>query len=435
MAARTGEYRPWMPDEDARLRALCEDGKSGPALARALGRSVASVRGRCATLGLKIGAPSVNTVHSGQPVEDGPVATPIMARPVSLAELLELFGLDPDEWEAFEATPNVWHVGAAHPETGAILAEPLYQLKARVRRRQGADLAALREGLLADIDARTAARARVTFRPITGDPDTLHLLLVELFDLHLAKLAWHEEVGENYDASIARDVAQAAVRDFLWQARAYRLEQIVLPIGNDFFNADNLTGTTTAGTRQDVDTRYHLMYRRGCDLAAWMIEECARVAPVHVPIVPGNHDRQSAFTLGCYLEAEYRRDPRVTFDNSPKVRKYHRYGANLFGFTHGDEEKPAELPQIMATEQPQLWAESSHREFHIGHFHHAKEKAPIVVDDKTGVTVRWIRSLSGSDRWHSGKGYLGRRGAEAFVYRKTGGLRAHLFTYPQSSAA
>lgn len=366
--------------------------------------------------------------------DDEVVASRLSPMPVTLEELLATFALDPEVWEAFEVTPNIWQMGAKHPETGKILTEPLYQLKARVRRK-GPDLSALKAGILADIAEATAQRARVTFKPITGEPETLHALLLDIFDLHLGKLGWAEEVGENYDAKIAAEVARAAVREFLWQAKPYRLEQIVLPIGNDFFNADNLVGTTTGGTRQDVDTRFHLMFRRGWQLASWMIAECAQVAPVVVPVVPGNHDRQTAFLLGCVLEAEYAADPRVTIDNSARVRKYHRYGANLFGFTHGDEEKPAELPQLMATEQPALWAESTHREFHIGHFHHTKEKAPVVVDDKTGVTVRWIRSLSGSDRWHSGKGYLGRRGAEAFVYRKTGGLRAHLYTYPATEAA
>jgi hypothetical protein len=292
----------------------------------------------------------------------------------------------------------------------------------------------LGQQILEDIAADTKLRPRVRHRmeQPKGEPCAL---VVDLFDLHLGKLSWAEEVGENYDAKIAASVAESAVRDLLSQASGYALEQIVLPLGNDFFNSDNLVGTTTAGTRQDVDTRFHLMFRRGRALASWMIETCAAVAPVVVPVVPGNHDRQTSFCLGEVMAAEFRHDPRVTIDNTARVRKYHLYGRNLLGFTHGDEEKPGELPQLMATEQPDLWAKSTYREFQIGHFHHGKEKAPFLVDDKTGVTVRWCRSLSGSDRWHAGKGYVGRRGAEAFVLRSSGGLRAHLFTEPASAAA
>lgn len=369
------------------------------------------------------------------PASEQSVASPLTNQPVSLEELFRLFRMDPAEWDVVEATPNVWQMGSAHPETGEVLAAPLYQLKVRLRPKAGASLTLLKDALLADIQADTALRARVRHRTVERSPEQRHALVLDIFDLHLGKLAWAEEVGTNYDAKIAADIAQAAVADLLWQAKAYPLDEIILPLGNDFFNADNLTGTTTGGTRQDVDTRFHLMFRRGRALASWMIDECAKLAPVVVPVVPGNHDRQSSFCLGEVMDAEFKRDPRVTIDNTARVRKYHLYGRNLLGFTHGDEEKPHELPQQMATEQPLLWAQSDYREFQIGHFHHGKEKAPFLVDDKTGVTVRWIRSLSSSDRWHSGKGYMGRRGAEAFVLKHTGGIRAHLFTEPASEAA
>lgn len=368
------------------------------------------------------------------PASEQSVATPLSAQPVTLDELFRLFRLEPSEWDVIEITPNVYTIGAKHPETGEILTQPLYQLKARLRPVAPPALHILGAQILADIreDAKLYPRVRPKLDPQSGEPCAL---VVDIFDLHLGKLAWAEEVGDHYDAKIAAKIAEDALGDLLAQARGYALEQIILPIGNDFFNADNLIGTTTGGTRQDVDTRFHLMFRRGIALARWMVKTCAAVAPVVVPVVPGNHDRQTSFCLGEVLAATFSATDRVTIDNTAAPRKYHLYGKNLLGFTHGDEEKPSELPQLMATQVPALWAQSTYREFQIGHFHHQKEKAPFLVDDKTGVTVRWIRSLSGSDRWHVGKGYMGRRGAEAFVLRRSGGLRAHLFTEPVSVAA
>jgi hypothetical protein len=81
------------------------------------------------------------------------------------------------------------------------------------------------------------------------------------------------------------------------------------------------------------------MFRVGHLLAMWMIEECAKIAPVHVPVIPGNHDETAAFTMGVVLEAEFRRDKRVTFDNGPAPRKYYRYGKTLLGYAHGNNEK------------------------------------------------------------------------------------------------
>lgn len=362
-------------------------------------------------------------------------ATPLSASPTTLDDLFRLFALNPDEWDVIECTPNVYQMGAKHPETGELLAQPLYQLKARLRPKAGKALADLKAQLLEDIRADTKLRTRVHHKAKAIPESDLHAAELDIFDLHLGKLGHVEEVGANYDSKIAMECAQDAVRDLLWQAKPYPIEEIILPLGNDFFNSDNLVGTTTGGTRQDTDTRYHLMFRRGRALASWMIHECAKVAPVRVIIVPGNHDQQTMFDLGEVMDAEFALDPRVTINNTAAPRKYHVYGKNLLGFCHGNDEKPADLPELMATEQPVLWGQSVYREFHIGHFHHGKEKAPLIVDDKRSVTVRWIRSLSGADRWHIGKGYLGRRGAEGFVYSKTGGLRAHLFTYPEVLAA
>lgn len=359
-------------------------------------------------------------IKKGRPVETETVESE-PGEPVSLADLLEKHAVDTTLYDVERFVVNEWN--------------GMYQTKAHLTKKPGASLETIAAALLADIRADAALRPRITHKPLQVPPGERYALVVDIFDLHLGKLAWAEEVGESYDAKIAAKVAQDAVRDLLWQASLYPLEQIILPIGQDFFNADNLIGTTTGGTHQDVDTRFHLMFRRGRALASWMIHECAKIAPVVVPCVPGNHDRQTTFCLGVVLEAEFQNDPRVAIDNTARVRKYHLYGRNLLGFTHGDEEKPADLPQTMATEVPELWARSTYREFQIGHFHHGKEKAPIIVDDKTGATVRWIRSLSGSDRWHSGKAYLSRRGAEAFVLRQSGGLRAHLFTYPEQQAA
>jgi DNA repair exonuclease SbcCD nuclease subunit len=159
-----------------------------------------------------------------------------------------------------------------------------------------------------------------------------------------------------------------------------------------------------------------------------MIARCADVAPVEVVIVPGNHDELTAWTVGQVLEAEYAGDKRVTFQAGPKLRKYVHYGRNLIGYTHGCDEPHKNLPQIMAVEQAAIWSQTDYREWHVGHLHKQKATQPIMVDDNIGCTVRIIRALSGTDKWHMRKGYVGgTQGAEAFVWKRTGGLRAHLY--------
>lgn len=266
--------------------------------------------------------------------------------------------------------------------------------------------------------------------------DQRHMLELDVFDLHVGKLAWALETGENYDAGIATERAEAAVEDLLQQAQCYAVEKILLPLGNDFLHYDTLSGTTTAGTPQDRDSRYQLMYRRAFTLARRMAERCALIAPVHLLIVPGNHDTLSTFTLGVALEAYFHADPRITVENTPKPRKYVRYGVNLIGFAHGHNEPHKRLPGLMPVEVPDDWALTRYREFHVGHFHKSKVTDPVRVDGENGVRVRVLQSLTGTDAWHAAMGYVGEHAAaEAFVWSHARGLRANLISTVWRDAA
>lgn len=297
----------------------------------------------------------------------------------------------------------------------------------------GDALTQLRQDIARDIhvDRRRTARLH---KPRGGVRDP-HALEICLFDLHLGKYSWAEETGEDYDTRVAEQRAHAAVTDLLAQAAPYTLDSIILPIGNDFFHYDHLDGTTTAGTAQDRDTRFHRMFRRGRGLMSWCIRQCAERAPVRCVVVPGNHDALSAWTLGQVLAAEFAQDSRVEFDSSARKRKYVLYGKNLIAYTHGHTEPHKKLPQIVAAEEPRLWAAATTREVHLGHFHKSKVTEPVYVDDSEGCTVRVVRSLSGTDAWHASMGYVGNiRGAEAFVWRKSGGLRANLLYTARTAA-
>lgn len=285
-----------------------------------------------------------------------------------------------------------------------------------------------RDAMLADVAADTKLRTRVQHKVATVPATEQHAREFCLFDAHLGKFGWGQETGTDYDSTIAERCVRLAVEDLLAQSQSYRCDETILPVGNDLLHVDNVAGLTTMGTPQDRDTRYQLMFRRARGLMSWAISVCAERTNVRVVIIPGNHDALSAWTLGEVLAAEYANDPRVSFDGSPRKRKYVLYGKNLIGYAHGHAEPHKRLPEIMAAEVPDLWAASQYREWHLGHLHKSKVTQPLYVDDHAGCTVRVLRSLSGTDAWHAQMGYVGNtRGAEAFIWRKSGGLRANLF--------
>jgi hypothetical protein len=361
----------------------------------------------------------------------------------TLDDLIRVCSIDTSVWDIVEWQANKWEMGWVnrHPEKEDVAgALPLFQIKARMRRKSGHTLTmqALREALVEDIRAE-AVRAGdwVALRNTPTYPTVENDWLFEFapFDLHMGKLTWDEETVTNYDISHAEDLFNASL-DFLLE-RAQRLtdgkiSRVLCVFGNDVSHIDNKRGETTKGTPLDVDTRYIKVYRRIVKIHRRALDILRTVAPVDVVVVPGNHDELTSFHLGEILSAVYENDPQVSIDNSAKLRKYYEFGTNLFGFTHGDSEKVSELPLTMAREMPEAWARCESREWHIGHKHISEKfesRALALQQDfhsDKGVRVRRLTSLSAHDAWHTKHAYMDRRACEGFVFHKTAGFTDHL---------
>lgn len=247
---------------------------------------------------------------------------------------------------------------------------------------------------------------------------------INLADVHLGKLCWKEETGNNYDIKTAIKIFRDAIDYKINQLKKYPIDRILFPVGNDFFQVDNLQNTTTAGTPQDVDSRYGKMFREGTKLIIETVERLQQLAPVDLIICPGNHDKLSIFFLGEILEIHYRNNPNVTTDNSLTPRKYYKYGKNLLGFAHGDGLKLNDLPMIMAAEASKWWGETKYKFFKVGHFHHQK----MILNEVSSVIVEIMPSLSGQDSWHTHKGFVGNtRSAVTALYDKEMGLVGKIY--------
>ena len=249
-----------------------------------------------------------------------------------------------------------------------------------------------------------------------------NLFLISLFDVHFGKLAHSEETGEDYDIKIAEQRFKAAIDDLVSRVNMDSVERILFPIGNDMFNVDNANRTTTAGTPQDTDTRYFKMLKSVNRIIIETVNKLLTFAPVDIIVVPGNHDEYTCLTQGLVLEAYYNNTHLVNVYNSPKLRKYYQYGSVGIQLTHGDKENHQTLGLIFATEEPALWAATKYRFCMLGHFHKNKKLNFVSVDEHQGFQVQVLPSLSGTDKWHFGKGYMSQKQAKAFLYNKEKGL-------------
>jgi hypothetical protein len=334
-------------------------------------------------------------------------------RVVTLEDLLTHCKVDLSVWRVDKWVANKWEVGAKDA-AGNVVVSPLYQVKAwLVRSDVVAHTEAAIEHLLKRIKPKDAPPPHKT-------TVQRHVLEVAVPDLHIGKLVVAPNGSRTYDTATAVHRFKDAVTRLLAKAvgSGVEISRILLPVGNDLLHVDNGKNTTTNGTPQDVDGLWHEAFVAAEEAILWAIEHLRTVAPVDVVMIRGNHDSERVFSLGRIFKAYFRNDDQVTFDLSPHSRKYYAFGNNMVMFSHGDGEKVSDLPLIMATEAPKMWAESIYREAHLGHFHHKKTS-----DEFTGVRTKFLPSLAESDFWHSHKGYIGNvKSAEAYLWSADGGI-------------
>lgn len=424
---------PWPKADEQQLVNLVARGLSNTEIAATLGRSVSQIDNKKRRLGLTAAgkghanAPPALAAESFEREGDGDTLTIRTTSPriQTYEQALEQAGIDTAVWEVYFQRVKSYEGYMKGPDNEPVVV-PMFSVEVKVRRNKQACL--LREigaEIIAGIEQRRPAWEASAPIVLPRAKDR-HLFEVCVMDLHVGKLAWSEETGEDYDVSIAERVFTEALEDLISNVEGRCIEEVLFPIGNDLLQFDNLQKTTTGGTPQDADTRYAKVYARAEGMMRHAIERLSEIAPVRVPVIPGNHDRQSAFSLGRTLRAWFHGNDRVDVDASPRLRKYHRYGVNLIGYTHGSEEKPAALPLIMAQETGTDWSETLFREWHVGHTHVKKEVSYVAGDTHNGVRVRVIPALCPPDAWHYMRGYVGGvRSAEAYLWSRTNGYAGH----------
>lgn len=250
------------------------------------------------------------------------------------------------------------------------------------------------------------------------------MLEVSIVDLHLSKLAWAPETGENYDRKIAEERFMYVIDDIIERTKHIKFEKIIFPCGNDFFNFDTISGTTTNGTRQDNDSRWQKMYLLGVELLIKGIDKLKEGLQTHVEVflVPGNHDSMTSFYAVHDVHSWFRNDPMVTVNYNPKTRKYIEFGNCLIGFSHSDKEKKRIFGN-MQTEVPAAWGRTKYREWHAAHLHSEQ------VKEEFGVKVRNLSSVTSTDAWHASEGYVGAIAcSQTFIWDSKRGLENILYT-------
>ncbi len=232
--------------------------------------------------------------------------------------------------------------------------------------------------------------------PLDLDEDLL--AVYPMGDPHLGMFSWRMETGQDFDLTIAENNLMMAV-DHLVAGAPWAKQALILNLG-DFFHTDSNAGTTTAGTKQDTDTRWAKVLSVGVRVMRRLIDQAlTKHETVHVYCLIGNHDSHTSIMLSLCLAQYYENEPRVLVDTSPDQFRKFRFGQNLIGMTHGDTLKADKLPSVMACDWAKDWGETTERIWYCGHVHHDTMK------EYPGVCVETFRTLAPRDKWHHASGY------------------------------
>lgn len=326
-------------------------------------------------------------------------------KPLSEDELLKQHGYDVKEWKLIKHRSSKWNSGT----------NVLMSSKIEVRPRN--ILEGSPETLLERIDEALKVKS-VEFPKITKKSNSSKKLLVfPISDLHYGLLSDSKTSGNVYNMEIAEERLATYIETTLDNVKIGKDDTILITFGNDFFNCDNVAGTTAHGTPQDNEASYFTVWDRGVALGIKTVDYLLKntEANIHIAAVQGNHDLQSSHAMSAALYFKYKDNKRVLVkvDSDEKSRFYYNFGENLIGFGH--ETKIKECHRIMSSECKD-WSNYKYRTMFLGHLH--KEE----VLDTGSLVVRRLPILSGKSTWTDQQGYMSSPRAQAFVFDSEKGL-------------
>jgi len=241
-------------------------------------------------------------------------------------------------------------------------------------------------------------------------------LVLCLFDVHIGRESYKHYTDDITNLQTQQDEFVKAINTLTESLPYDKLEKIILPIGNDFFNIDTPQGTTTRGTPQDNTKDLHSMFYTGLNLLTEVSVYLSSLAPVELILIPGNHDTVTSSYLATALKMIFKDNLRVSVDDSPISRKYRQYGQTTIGFAHG-ELKMEKYAELLPYEAKEMFATSKWYEYLLGDKHHEK-----MIQKEDGVVVRHLGGMTKADVWTYTNGYTtSKRRAYGIVYHKEQG--------------
>ena len=306
----------------------------------------------------------------------------------SLEELIEKSKIDTSKWEITKYVQNYW----GNSKT------PHWQVKAWMAKKTSEQL--FQDSFVEFLKEYQPKCSEVKLREQNPDK-SLACLIINKQDSHLNKfdVDGDNDINKRFSNILNKVytiVNQASLSNYM--------ESVIYIIGSDEFNSE-FTGTTTKGTPQQNILTYHDSFEKICNYEIEMITMLLEnVDDVQVVYVAGNHDEFVGWHMINWLNAYFKSNLRVTFDCSPKYRKYLSYGETAMMFNHGDAMKPAKLASVFPIEFREEWSNNKNFYIFTGDKHHE------LSIDFGGIKFYQIPAFSNAkSSWDEKNGYTSAR--------------------------
>lgn len=321
-------------------------------------------------------------------------------------------GFNPNEFDLVSARNNLWKTNSKDGELFN------YQSKISVKPKEDrSDLS--REDILELVSDFKPLVKDFKLKPTSNSQKEKYALEINLSDVHIGSLSWHEEVGEDNDYKVAFETIYRYVEQAKEIIDMYDIEELYICFLGDFLQVDTEGGTTTKGTQVDLDSRPKKMVSKAMEIVMYIIEELA-ITKTNIYWIEGNHSRLVEYTLFQSLPFIYKNAKHITFDVSPRLRKAFMYGDNLIGLHHGEMSK-GEMFNWLQVEFREMWGKARYAEQHSGHIHQEK------VIEKGGIIQRTNPTPKVQDLYEYENGWKSEKTSIAYLWTKKNKLKGQFY--------
>lgn len=242
-----------------------------------------------------------------------------------------------------------------------------------------------------------------------------YALEIDLADIHIGSLSWHEETGYDNDYKITFGGLDEIISQARHIIETQPIEKLYLCFLGDFLHIDTEAMTTTKGTKVDFDSRPKKMLMKGYEMIMRIIDTLA-IVETEVIWIEGNHSRNLEFAVFYGIPFAYKTNKHIKFDVSPKLRKAFTYGDVLVGLHHGEMNKNHKFNWLQV-EFREEWGKAKFTETHSGHIHHESTTSKGGIVERSNPTPKII------DKYEYEEGYVGtERAVMAYLWHKNKGL-------------